>query len=159
MAPPHEVKKSSLRLLGPAVFVAMDGSNTILGIVNGVPADHMLKVCLLSAATAGTSMATGSYLSKEGRLKSFILGCATSVGTVLPALPYTLWSGRAALLGVAVVLLLLGAVISVVRTLMPVEDGKEREKLGRAAVETYTVLILVCGIVALCGLFTNGSGA
>jgi hypothetical protein len=152
------VKKSAVQLIGPAIFGALDGSNTILGIINGVPDNHMLKVCLMAAASAGVSMAAGSWISKEGLLKSAVLGVATSAGTVLPSLPYTIWSGRAALLGVGMVLLVLGTAISVVRTLMPIKDGEEEEKLGRAALETFTVLILVCGIVALCGLLTGGAG-
>lgn len=153
------MSREHLPLLGPAIFGAMDGANTILGIVNGVPANHMLKVCLLAAASAGVSMATGSWLSKEGVLKSAVLGVATAGGTVLPSLPYIAWSGRAALLGVAAVLFILGCAISVVRTYLPPRDGEEREKLGRAALETFIVLFLVCGIVALCGLFTGGTAS
>jgi hypothetical protein len=152
------VRKGALQLIGPAVFGAMDGANTILGVVNGVPDDRMLKVCLLAAASAGVSMATSSWLSKESILKASVLGTATAAGTVLPSLPYTVWSGRTALLGVGVMLVLLGATISAVRTLMPADDGEERVKLGRAALETFTVLFLVCGIVALCGLLTGGAG-
>lgn len=148
-------------LLGPAVFGAMDGANTILGVVGGVPAGQLVKVCALAAASAGVSMATGSWLSKEGRRKSLVLGAATAGGTVLPALPFTLWSGRSALVGVAVVLVLLGAVISVVRTRIPVADGQPAESLQslpRAAAETFTVLVLVCAVVAVCALATGSPG-
>lgn len=146
-------------LLGPAVFGALDGANTILGVINGVPADQMLKVCGLAAASAGASMATGSWSAREGVVKSLVLGVATAAGTVLPALPYTVLAGRAALVGVAVVLLLLGAVISVVRTRLPGPDGASPESLARSAVETFGVLLTVCAIVAVCGLLTGGGSA
>ena len=149
-------------LLPPAIFGGFDGANSILGIINGVPADHMVRACAYGAVSAGMSMAAGAWLSKRsdsGALEAVVIGVATAVGTVLPSLPYLALRGTAALAAVAAILVLLGAVISVVRTHLPLAEGDQAETLGRAAFETYAVLVLVCTGVCACALISPGGAS
>lgn len=149
-------------LLPPAIFGGFDGANSILGIINGVPADHMVRACAYGAVSAGMSMAAGAWLSKRsdsGALEAVVIGVATAVGTVLPSLPYLALRGTAALVGVVAILVALGAVISIVRTHIPVAEDEGPETLGRAAFKTYTVLILVCASVATCALISPGGAS
>ena len=149
-------------LLPPVIFGGFDGANSILGIINGVPADHMVRACASGAVSAGMSMAAGAWLSKRsdsGALEAVVIGVATAVGTVLPSLPYLALRGTAALVGVVAILLALGAVISIVRTHIPVAEDQPVERLGRAAFETYTVLLLVGAAVAACALISPGGAS
>lgn len=141
-------------LLAPAVFGAFDGANSIIGLLNGVPPGHVMTAAWHVAISAGMSMAAGQWLSgrsRASRLSAVVIGAATALGTAWPALPYLVLRGWSAVAAVGVALLVLGAVISLVRTRIPPEDGTEVEALGRAAFETYTAMVLVCAAVALAG--------
>lgn len=97
-------------------------------------------------------MAAGSWLSRDdetGLAASLVIGGATTIGTLLPALPYLWLAGGAAMGASAVVLLLLGALITVVRA--------RTEPWWRSAAETYGVLLLVCVAVGVCALALPGS--
>jgi VIT1/CCC1 family predicted Fe2+/Mn2+ transporter len=148
------LNRSALALLGPAIFGGFDGANSILGVVQAVPAGQVVHAAALGAVSAGMSMAAGSYLSERSRsglLRALVLGAATALGTLLPALPYLLWRGAAALAGIGVVLVLFGAGIAAARTRLPGEAGQPPEPWGKAAFETYAVLVAVCAVVALAG--------
>lgn len=141
-------------LLAPAVFGAFDGANSIIGLLGGVPPSHVVTAAWHVAISAGMSMGAGQWLSgrsRSARLPAVAIGSATALGTVWPALPYMVLRGWAALAAVGVALVALGAVISVVRTRIPAEDGAPTEPLGRASFETYMAMVLVCAAVAIAG--------
>ena len=151
-------------LLGPAIFGAFDGANTIIGVVRAVPPGAVMHTALLGAVSAGVSMAAGAFLSQRGKdgspgvVAALVLGVATAVGTILPALPYTMLAGWWALLGVGVVLAVVGAGISVARTRLA-DDGLAPTPLARSVFETFLILILVCAAVAVVAAVTPGGGA
>jgi VIT1/CCC1 family predicted Fe2+/Mn2+ transporter len=142
-------------LLPPAVFGGFDGATSVVGVLltlTGHP-DQIIPTALGLAAAGGVGMAAGSWLSDDddsGPLDAAVIGVATAVGTMLPALPYTVLSGAAAIACSAVILVLLGAAITVVR-------ARERA-WWRAAAETYGVLAAVCVAVILCSLATSSAG-
>jgi VIT1/CCC1 family predicted Fe2+/Mn2+ transporter len=151
---PVVVRRAQLALLAPAVFGAFDGANSIIGLLGGVPPAHVVTAAWHVAISAGMSMGAGQWLSersRSGRLSALVIGVATALGTLWPALPYTVLRGWSALTAVGVALVLLGAVISLVRTRMPAEGDAEAVSLRRAAFETYIAMALVCAAVAVAG--------
>lgn len=141
-------------LLSPAVFGASDGATSLVGVLLTL-AGHpgQIPAAALGLAVAGgVGMAAGSWLSKDdkaGPVASLVIGGATTVGTLLPALPYLWLTGTGAMAASAVVLVLLGGVITVVRA--------RTEPWWRSAAETYGVLMLVCVAVGVCALALPGS--
>lgn len=152
------MKPARAQLIGAGIFGALDGADSIIGIINGVPATHMVMACLGGAVSSGMSMGAFSWLGGEGRAKAAVTGVATAVGTLLPSVPYLWLRGGAAIVGIGVVMLLLGAVVSLAHTRMPADDGGPAEGLGSAAAKTYGALVVVCAAVALCALATGGAG-
>lgn len=142
-------------LLAPAIFGGFDGATSVVGVLltlTGHPG-QILPASLGLAVAGGVGMAAGSWLSAEsdaGPAQAAVIGAATAVGTLLPALPYTVLAGGVAIVCSAVVLVLLGAVITLVR-------GSDRS-LKRAAAETYGVLFAVCFAVTVCSLATGAAG-
>lgn len=142
-------------LLSPAIFGSFDGATSVVGVLltlTGHPG-QIVPTSLGLAVAGGVGMAAGSWLSDDtdaGPVEAAVIGAATAVGTLLPALPYTVTTGAAAIVASAVILVLLGAAITVVR-------ARDRSPL-RAAAETYGVLTAVCVAVALCALATGAAG-
>jgi hypothetical protein len=138
------------------VFGVFDGSTSAAGVLftSLKMASHaVLVVCLGLAVAGGVGMAAGSWLSKEngaGPGRSVAIGGATTVGTLAPALPYLWASGHSALIGSGFILVLIGALITGVRS--------RNDSLVRSAVETYGVLVAVCAAVGLCTVATGGVG-
>lgn len=149
-------------LLGPAIFGAFDGANSIVGVVRGVPPADVVHAAALGAVSAGMSMGAGAWLSERSRgwlgrlVRAGVLGAATAVGTLLPALPYAVWRGWVALAGVGLVLAVVGSAISVARTKLPGEAGQVPEPLTRSASETFLILVLVCAAVAVVAAVSPG---
>lgn len=138
----------------PAIFGAFDGSTSVVGVLltlAGHPG-QILPTALGLAAAGGVGMCAGSWLSDEnaGPAEAVAIGAATAVGTLLPALPYTVCAGTPAMVSSGVVLVLLGALITAVRS-------RDRS-LARAVTETYGVLLAVCTAVALCSVATGAAG-
>lgn len=144
----------SSRLLSPAIFGASDGVTSLVGVLltlAGHPA-QILPAALGLAVAGGVGMAAGSWLSRDsgaGLAASGVIGVATAVGTLLPALPYVLLGGVAAMAASGAVLVALGALITAVRA--------RSESVWRSAAETYGVLAAVCVAVGACALLLPGS--
>lgn len=142
-------------LLSPAVFGASDGATSVVGVLltlTGHPG-QIIPAALGLAVAGGVGMTAGAWLSDDadaGPAEAGVIGVATAIGTVLPALPYAFLSGGAAIACSALILLLLGAAISRVR-------ARDRS-LRRAVAETYGVLAAVCVAVSLCSLITGAAG-
>lgn len=141
-------------LLSPAVFGAFDGATSVVGVLLTLAghSGQIVPAALGLAVAGGVGMCAGSWLSDDdaGPAEAVAIGVATAVGTVLPALPYMVLTGTAAMACSAIVLVLLGAVITLVR-------ARDRS-LRRAAAETYGVLIAVCAAVAVCAVATGAAG-
>lgn len=144
-------------ILQPSIFGVFDGATSVIGIILTLTghAEQVIPTSLGLASAGAVGMAAGSYLSddsKTGLTASVSIGVATGLGTMLPVLPYLFTSGISAIIASFIVLIIIGAMISVAR----VKFGAH--SWARAFIQTYAVLILVCAAVGVCTLAT-GSGA
>lgn len=138
------------RFARPAVFGAFDGLTVVLGVLfslAGAPR-LVLPTAVGVAVAEGVGMAAGEWLSESdsGFAASAVIGAATMTGSVLPAVPYAVVSGRAAVAGSVVVFAALGVVISAIRA--------RQRGWRRALVETFGVLVAVAVAVAVCEAVT-----
>lgn len=128
------------------VFGLVDGSMSITGVVL-YAAGHselVLPVAISGGVSAAVSMAGGEWLSdsETGVSGAVAMGLATLTGSVLPAIPYAIWSGRAA--PVVSVLALTGVTAVVARL---------RAHRRHPYLETAAVLCLVLAASTACALW------
>jgi VIT1/CCC1 family predicted Fe2+/Mn2+ transporter len=88
-----------------AIFGSFDGMTSTLGVVAGLLAAHATPTKILAAAigiavAATTGMSAGQYLSdgKRNLRKAMVMGVATLIGSVLPALPFIFGASLACIL-------------------------------------------------------------
>lgn len=107
-----------------ATFGGFDGAVSLLGLLAGEIVAHASGALVLTTAAglaiaATVSMAAGEYLSdveSGGRThRALVMGTATFVGSLLPALPFALMGGVAGMAASVVLVLLLGVLIAEVR--------------------------------------------
>jgi hypothetical protein len=126
-----------------AIFGAMDGASSILGVLAGLLVAHAsLHVLLIAAAggalSAGASMGTSSYASDRRLGVAVVMGLATLFGTLLPAVPVLISSGLPGRLVAGLLILALGVWIAELRA---AEDGRARAyRLSAGA------LVVTCGL-------------
>lgn len=101
-------------LVGQSVFGLFDGLTSLLGLLAGLIVAHATSVAILDASVGiaiaeGVGMAFGDWLSGSSRKESTVIGAATFVGALLPAIPVALipgpvgyWVGAALVVGIAV---------------------------------------------------------
>jgi VIT1/CCC1 family predicted Fe2+/Mn2+ transporter len=133
-----------------AVFGAADGEGIVLGLIAGMIVSHQPAHAVWAAALSGGiaelfSMANGQRISdnRSGWLPALAIGVASLTGCALPAVPYALGSGAAAL---AASLLLCALVAGVISWARP-----ERGLL--AVIETFGLLAVTGIACALAGLW------
>jgi VIT1/CCC1 family predicted Fe2+/Mn2+ transporter len=138
----------------PVIFGVGDGMVSLLGTVwylSGHPA-LVLPAAISGGVTSAVSMAGFDALSDSTRsvAESCTLGAATGLGCMLPALPYGVFHGPAAVAASAVVCVALAVVIALIRP-----------NRGRvlSLVEVLGVVALAFGAVITCGLFLPGGTA
>jgi len=141
--------RDTSRRRAPVIFGAADGIITGLGILAGLavagePRTVIWRAALAAGTASFTGMASGEYLSSGTGdwLAAFACGAATFSGTVIPAAPYLLAGGAAALIPA---LVLVCAAAGLVSWLRP-ETGV------RAILETYGVLAVAAGLSAVTAL-------
>ncbi len=137
-------------LLRPAVFGAADGLTCALGAILSL-AGHpelVLRTAAALAVAECVGMAAGEWLSEssKGVAASTVIGVATGTAGLLPALPYACCRGTVAVTASAAVFAVCAGAIAAART------GQRGWK--RAVAETYGVLVVVAGAVALSQLIT-----
>lgn len=142
------------RWLRPGVFGAADGLTCALGAIlslSGHPG-LIVRTAVALAAAECVGMAAGEWLSDsdEGLGSSAVIGVATGVGGLVPALPYAFLGGLWAVVGSVLVFLACAGLISLVR--------RSERGWGRALVETYGVLAAVALAVWLSQLITPHGG-
>lgn len=140
------------QLLRPAVFGTFDGLTSVLGILlslRGHP-DWVLPSALGLAVAEGVGMAAGEWLSDSGSglTASGVIGTATALGSLLPAVPFALLPMPWAAVASALVLVALGVGIATVRS-------RDRS-WGRALLETFGVLLAALVAVGVCMAVTPG---
>jgi VIT1/CCC1 family predicted Fe2+/Mn2+ transporter len=137
----------------PAVFGASDGMMSILGVVFylGAHAGLILPAAAIGGVSSALSMAAGEWLSTSdnGLGASLVMGGATGVGAVVPALPYAFAHGAAAFALSAAACVALTVVVGLLRT-SPAQRGK------RVGV-TVGVLAVVYGVTLGCAVAGGGA--
>jgi hypothetical protein len=131
-----------------AIFGASDGLVATMALILATEG-HGRKVVLAAAIglliAEGFGMAASQYLSdpqRDHRL-ALIMGLATSVAIIVPALPWAFTAGTAAVLGSCCIGLVLAGMIAYARP-----GGLE------SWIQTYGVLIVVGAIATLAGRLT-----
>lgn len=143
------------RLAGPALFGAVDGLTVFLGVMLpliGRPRELVLAAVGAALAEA-VGMAGGEWLSDSdsGWREAAVIGAATSLASILPALPFALLEGAAERWTAGAVLLVEAAGIAVARRYV------QRKRWGRALGETFGVLIVVAIVVGTCAVLLGAT--
>lgn len=142
------------RLARPAIFGLADGLMSMLGVILYLIGHQSLifPAALSGGISSALSMAGGEWLSDSdnGLGASCVMGGATGLGAILPALPYAVTSGAAALTCSIVICVLIGAAVALMRPM--------RSRV-LAFAETYAILGAIFLAVLACGLLLPGSAA
>jgi VIT1/CCC1 family predicted Fe2+/Mn2+ transporter len=143
------------RFLRPAIFGAFDGLTVVLGVLfslTGHPS-LVLPTAVGVAVAEGVGMAAGEWLSDSdsGFAASLVIGVATIVGSIAPALPYAWLPPGPALIASVTVVAVLGAVITGMRS--------RARGWTRAVLETYGVLAVTILAVAAIEYLTPGGAS
>lgn len=142
------------RLARPAILGLADGMMSLLGVVLYLLGHQGLifPAALSGGISSALSMAGGEWLSdsRNGLGVSCMLGGATGLGAIAPAVPYAFWTGPTALAASVVVCVAIGVLVAGLR------PGRG---LGLALAETFGVLAVIFGVVLACGLLLPGSAA
>lgn len=131
-----------------AIFGASDGLVATMALILATMS-HGRKVVLAAAIglliAEGFGMAASQYLSdaKRDLRLALIMGVATSLAIIMPAIPWFFTDGAVAVVASCVIGLVLGGVIAYLR------PGGWKE-----CVQTYGVLISVGAIATLAGRLT-----
>jgi VIT1/CCC1 family predicted Fe2+/Mn2+ transporter len=144
----------------PVVFGSFDGLTCFLGVLFGLLGHPQLVMA--AAVGVGTAeivgMAAGEWQSdsSNGLAASAVIGLASGVGAILPALPYGLgmpgWYARGWSAGLVFALT---ACIAQARRGEPDRCGRPRSA-RRAFSESYLILAVVAVVVAAAVHFTPG---
>ena len=141
-------------LVRPVVFGLGDGMVSLLGAVwylSGHPA-LVLPAAISGGVTSAVSMAGFDALSDSDRTvrESCTLGAATGAGCALPAVPYAILHGTAAVAASVTVCAALAVIIALMRP--------NRGKVLSLA-EVLGVVALAFAAVILCGAVLPGGAA
>jgi VIT1/CCC1 family predicted Fe2+/Mn2+ transporter len=117
-----------------AIFGSFDGMTSTLGVVAGLiatksSAPHIVAGAIGIAVAATIGMGAGQYLSdgRRNMRKAIVMGLATLVGSVLPAVPFIFGTSLACVLASVAITLVAAGVIG----------------HYRGYVVTYAILIVV----------------
>ena len=131
-----------------------DGLMSMLGVVLYLMGHQSLifPAALSGGISSALSMAGGEWLSdsENGLGASCVMGGATGLGAILPALPYAFGAGPAAVAESIVICCLIGFVVACLRP---------NRGLGMAVVETFGILAAIFLVVLACGVFLPGAAA
>lgn len=140
--------------LSPAVFGMTDGLTCSLGVILSLThhASLILPTAVAVSSAECVGMAAGQWLSEsdDGLGESLVIGLASGVAGLAPALPYAFLAGFWAIFTSVVILVGIAAAVTVVR----IRD----RGLIRALVETYGVLFVVSTVVWISQLVTPHGG-
>jgi VIT1/CCC1 family predicted Fe2+/Mn2+ transporter len=138
----------------PAVFGLADGMMSLLGVVLYLMGHQSLifPAALSGGISSALSMAGGEWLSdsENGLGTSCVMGAATGLGAILPALPYAFMTGPAAVAESVVICVCIGVCVAALRP---------ATHLRRALLETFGILLAIFAAVLVCGLFLPGGTA
>jgi len=138
----------------PAVFGVFDGLTSVIGVLVALGAAHpavVMSAVLGLAAASTMSMAAGEWLSSSDRAirPALVMGAATLVGTILPAVGFMVLGHGAALVVAGGVSLLLCAGIAWYRSRF--------EPPVRAWAETFGIFAVAVAVTYLVALATGAA--
>ena len=145
--------KPRSRLVSPAVFGLADGMMSLLGVVLFLLGHRALifPAALSGGISSALSMAGGEWLcdSDNGLGASAIMGLATGIGAIAPAIPYAVTAGSLAVAESVVICVLIGVTVSFLRP----------QRLPVALAETFGILAAIFAVVLALGLVLPGGSA
>lgn len=128
---------------------------SLLGVVLYLLGHQALifPAAVAGAISSALSMAGGEFLSDSdsGLGASAVMGLATGLGALLPALPFAFTRGPAALAVMITTCVLIGALVGAMRA-----RNCERHTFWQEMAGTLAVLALVFGVVTACTLLLPG---
>lgn len=135
-----------------SVFGSFDGATSVLGVIAALGTIHQHALLLAAvglAVSSGVGMAGGEWLADNGksRVAAVTIGVATSVGTLIPVVPFVLLSGIVALIVGVLTVIALGAAISVAR-------GNK----GRDWGQTFLILALASAASVVTAVLLGAAG-
>lgn len=152
-AAPSTWGKPRSRLVSPAVMGLFDGTCSLLGVVLFLLGHRNLifPAALSGGISSALSMAGGEWLcdSSNGLAASVVMGVATGAGAVLPAIPYAIITGPAAITASVVICILIAVTVSYLRP----------ARLPVALAQTFGILGAIFAIVLALGLILPGGTA
>lgn len=138
----------------PAVMGLADGLMSMLGVVLYLTGHPRLifPAALSGGISSALSMAGSEWLSDSdnGFGASCIMGAATGMGAIFPAVPYALTTGAPAIAASVVICVAIGVLVAFLRP----NRGRDL-----ALTETFGVLIVIFTVCLLLGLILPGSAA
>lgn len=138
-----------------SVFGIFDGSTSTLGIlagllISGATAHTVLVACAGLAVASAASMAAGDYLAGKSCRLSVVMGLATLVGSLVPAVPVVAFPGLPGVLLATLLVVLLGVGIAEVRS--------RTTSRARGYLSTFAVLIAASGLAVAVSLLLGVAG-
>jgi VIT1/CCC1 family predicted Fe2+/Mn2+ transporter len=131
-----------------------DGMMSLLGVVLFLLGHQSLifPAALSGGISSALSMAGGEWLSdsENGLGASLVMGLATGLGAILPAVPYAIMQGPAAVASSVMICACIGTVVAFLR---------DNRGPGLALLEVFGVLGAIFLAVLACGLILPGSAA
>lgn len=122
---------------------------SLLGVVLYLHAGIAMVVfmsALMGGISSAFSMAGGEFLSDDSRvLPSVVMGVATGIGGILPALPYAFTSGQLAYALCIAIVLCIGGLVAFLRAQASTRHGRLY-----TAVVTFLILGAIFGIALAC---------
>jgi hypothetical protein len=142
-------------LAAPATLGGFDGTASLLGVIIFLLFSHpslILPTAVSGAASSAVSMAGGEWLSDSdnGFAPSLVMGVATFIGAILPAVPFAFGTGPAAAAESGVLC------AGICFTVAGLRDNRG---YGLALLETFGILAAVIAITVACGLFLPGGAS
>lgn len=139
-------------LLKAATLGGFDGTASLLGVIIYLLAKDprlIFPAALSGAVTSALSMGAAEWLSDSGSGfgAASVMALATFCGALLPALPFGVASGAAALAECAVIVTCAGIAVSMLRP---------QRGLGLSLAETFGILAACTAAAALLGLALPG---
>lgn len=152
---PARVKADLAR---PAIFGLADGCMSLLGVILYLlhKQDLIFPAALMGGISAAVSMAGGEWMSdsENGPFPSLVMGLATGLGGILPAIPFAFAKGAVALTGMIAISVVIGVVVvGVLRS-----QSSETHGLAFQLGVTFLMLAGIFGIVLACALVVPSPG-
>jgi VIT1/CCC1 family predicted Fe2+/Mn2+ transporter len=130
---------------------------SLLGVILYLLHDQSLifPAALSGAISSAMSMAGGEYMSDSdnGLVPSLIMGLATGLGGILPALPFAFARGAGALVLMGAICVLIGLVVGLMRARTCVKHTFRQEVFG-----TFALLGGIFAVVLACALIFPSPG-